>query len=90
LAGGLSLAGDFVLRADAPGADVDFSFPSFYHNRSSLDIRQPLSRGMSLGMAYTASKSDLFTTNFALHRNFSFYLNLRNHTIIIKPGEVAE
>jgi len=67
------LAGGFVLGAEAPRADVDFSFPSLYHNRSSLDIRQPLSRGMLFGMAYTAPKLNSFTANFALHRNFSFY-----------------
>ena len=73
LAGWTDLASGFVLGAKAPGADVDFSFPSFYHNRSSLDIRQPLSWGMLLGMAYTAPKLNLFTANIALHRNFSFY-----------------
>jgi hypothetical protein len=34
-----NLAGGFVLGAEASGADVDFSWPSFYHNRSSVDIR---------------------------------------------------
>jgi hypothetical protein len=66
------LAGGFILGAEASGADVDFSFPSLYHNRSSLDIRQPLSRGMLFGMAYTVPKGSFFTANFALHRNFSF------------------
>jgi len=33
------LAGGFIPGAEASGADVDFSFLSFYHNRSSLDIR---------------------------------------------------
>jgi hypothetical protein len=69
---GLELAGGFILGTEAPRADVDFSFPSLYHNRSSLDIRQPLSPGMLLGMAYTASELDLFTADFALHRDFSF------------------
>jgi hypothetical protein len=36
---GFELAGSFILGAEASGADVDFSFPSFYHNRSSVDIR---------------------------------------------------
>jgi hypothetical protein len=35
----LYLAGSFILGAEASGADVDFSFLSFYHNRSSLNIR---------------------------------------------------
>jgi hypothetical protein len=86
---GLELAGGFVLGAQAPGADVDFSFPSLYHNRSSLDIRQPLSPGMLFGMAYTAPKCNLFAANFALHRGFSFYLNLRNDNTISSPGERA-
>jgi len=33
------LAGGFVLGAEASGADVDFSFLTFYHNRSSVNIR---------------------------------------------------
>jgi hypothetical protein len=69
---GLDLAGGFVPGAEASGADVDFSWPSLYHNRSPLDIRQPLSRGMLFGMAYTISEGSSFTANFALHRNFSF------------------
>jgi hypothetical protein len=85
----LGLAGGFVLGAEASGADVDFSFPSLYHNRSSLDIRQPLSRGMLFGMAYTASKCNFFAANLALHRDFSFYLNLRNDNTTISPGERA-
>ena len=84
------LVGGLVLGAEASGADVDFSFPSLYHNCSSLDIRQPLSRGMLLGMAYTATKLDLFTANFALHRNFSFYLNLHNDSTTNSPGERVE
>ena len=83
----VALAGRFVLGAEAPGADVDFSLPSFYHNRSSLDIRQPLSRGMLFGMAYTAPKSNLFAENLALHKSFSFYLDLRNDNTISSPGE---
>ncbi len=82
--------GSLILGAEASGADVDFSFSSLYHNRSSLDIRQPLSRGMLLGMAYTVPKLDLFTTNFALHRNFSFYLNSHNDSTTNSPGERAE
>ena len=69
-AGGCELAGGFVLGAEAPRADVDFSLLSLYHNRSSLDIRQPLSRGMLFGMAYTAPKVSFFSANFALHRDF--------------------
>lgn len=83
---GLELAGGFVLGAEASGADVDFSGPSFYHNRSSLDIRQPASGGMLFRMAYTIPESRSFTANIALHRNFSF-LNLRNDSTIISPGE---
>ena len=70
---GCELAGGFILGAQAPRADVDFSFPSLYHNRSSLDIRQPPSPGMLFGMAYTAPERDLFTANFTLHRDFSFF-----------------
>jgi hypothetical protein len=40
-------------------------------------------------MAYTAPKSNLFAANLALHRDFSFYLNLRNDNIIISPSERA-
>jgi len=39
LVGGVDLAGGFILGAEASSADVDFSFPSFYHNRSSVNIR---------------------------------------------------
>ena len=85
----LWLAGGFILRTEASGADVDFSFPSLYHNRSPLDIRQPTSRGMLFGMADTAPKSDLFAANLALHGDFSFCLNLRNDNTIISPGERA-
>jgi hypothetical protein len=68
---GLGLAGGFVLGAEASGADVDFSWLSLYHNRSSLDIRQPASVGMLFGVAYTMPELSLFTANFALHRNYS-------------------
>ena len=84
---GLELAGGLVLSAETSGADVDFSFPSLYHNRSSLDIREPSSRGMLFGMAYTAPESNLFSANLALHRDFSFYPNLRNDNTTISPGE---
>jgi hypothetical protein len=70
LTSGLELAGGFVPGAETPRADVDFSFPSLYHNRSALDIRQPAPGGMLFGMAYTAPKISFFTANFALHRNF--------------------
>ena len=89
LAGGVELAGGFVLGAETPRADVDFSFPSLYHNRSALDIGQPLPQGMLFGMAYTAPELDLFAANFTLHRNFSFCLNLRNDSTTISPGERA-
>jgi hypothetical protein len=69
---GLELAGGFRPGAETPGADVDFSFPSFYHNRSSLDIRQLASQGMLFGVAYAMPKLGSFTANFALHRSFSF------------------
>lgn len=64
------LAGGFVLGAEAPRADVDFSLLSLYHNRSSLDIGEPAPGGMPLGMADTAPKSNLFAANFALHKDF--------------------
>lgn len=83
------LAGGFVLSAEASGADVDFSLPSLYHDRSSLDIGQPSSRGMLFGMAHTATKCDLFSTNLTLHRDFSFYLNLRNDNTTADPDERA-
>jgi hypothetical protein len=83
------LAGSFVLSAEASGADVDFSLPSLYHNRSALDIREPLSRGMLFGVAYTAPESNLFSTNLALHADFSFYLNLPNNNTISSPDERA-
>ena len=70
-----TLAGGFVLGAEASRADVDFSAPSFYHNRSSVNIRQPASGGMLFGMAYTTPKSSSFTANITLHRNFSLLLN---------------
>jgi hypothetical protein len=69
LAGGLALAGGFVMGAEASSADVDFCLLSFYHNRSSVDIRQPASRGMLFGMAYTAPEVSSFTANITLHRN---------------------
>ncbi len=65
-----TLAGYFILGAEASGADVDFSFLSLYHNRSSLDIRQPAPEGMLFGVAYIMSELSFFTANFALHRNF--------------------
>jgi hypothetical protein len=83
---GVELAGGFVLGAEAPRADVDFSFPSLYHNRSPLDIRQPASGGMLFGMAYTTPKVSFFTTNLALHRSF-FYVNLRYDSTIFGPGK---
>jgi len=86
---GVELAGGLVLGAEAPRANVDFSFPSLYHNRSPLDIRQPLSWGMLLGMAHTAPEPDLFTANFTFHRDFSFYLNLRNDSTTNSLGERA-
>jgi len=33
------LAGGFILGTEASGADVDFSFLTFYHNRGSVNIR---------------------------------------------------
>ena len=68
---GLALAGGFVLGSEAPRADVDFSFPSFHHNRSSVDIRQPAPQRMSFGVAYVMPGLGFLTTNFALHKNFS-------------------
>jgi hypothetical protein len=65
------LAGGFVLGAKASGADVDFSFPSFYHNRGSVNIRKPTSQGTLLGVAYIMSRFSCFTANLTLHRNFS-------------------
>ena len=70
-----TLAGGFILGAEASGADVDFSFPSFYHNRSSLNIRQPASQGMPFGVAYIMPGLRFFTANLTLHRNFSILLN---------------
>jgi hypothetical protein len=35
----LQLAGGFILGAEASGADVDFSFLTFYHNRDPVNIR---------------------------------------------------
>jgi hypothetical protein len=80
------LASGFVLGAEAPRADVDFSFTSLYHNRSPLDIGQPASGGMLFGMAYTTAKVSFFTTDLALHRS-SFYVNLRNDSTSIGPGK---
>ena len=68
-----SLACHFVLGAQAPGANVDFSLPSLYHNRSSLDIGEPASEGMLLGMAYVVPKLSPFTANLTLHGNFPIY-----------------
>ena len=68
---GLGLAGGFIMGAQASGADVDFFGSSFYHNRSSVNIRQPASHGMLFGVAYTMPELSLFTANFALHRNYS-------------------
>jgi hypothetical protein len=82
-------AGGFVLSAEASGADVDFSLPSLYHNRSSLDIGQPSSRGMLFRMAHTATKLHLLPTDLTLHRDFSFYLNLPNDNTTASPGERA-
>jgi hypothetical protein len=59
------------LGAEASGADVDFSFLSFYHNRSAVNIGQPASLGMLFGVAYVMAELGLFTANIALHRNFS-------------------
>jgi hypothetical protein len=66
------LAGYFILGAEASGADIDFSFPSLYHNRSTLDIRQPAPEGMLFGVAYAMPELGSFTANFALHRTFLF------------------
>jgi hypothetical protein len=44
---------------------------------------------MLFGMAYTAPELDLFAANFTLHRDFSFYLDLRNDSTIISPDERA-
>jgi hypothetical protein len=70
-----TLGGGFVLGAEASSADVDFSWSSFYHNRSAVNIRKPASGGMPFGVAYTMPKLSFFTANFALHRNFSSLLN---------------
>ena len=86
---GLDLPGGFVLGAEAPRADVDFSLPSLYHNRSSLDIRQPLPQGVLFGMAYTTSEGSPFPANFTLHRSISFCLNFGNHSTTVSPGERA-
>jgi len=68
---GVELAGGFILGAEASGADVDFSFPSFYHDCSPVNIRQPASQGTPLGVAYIMSSLSCFTANLTLHRNFS-------------------
>jgi hypothetical protein len=68
-----SLARHFVLGAEASGANVDFSLPSLYHNRSSLDIGEPASEGMLLGMAYVVPKLSLFAANLTLHKSSPAY-----------------
>jgi hypothetical protein len=73
LAGGVDLAGGFVLGAEASGADVDFSFPSLYHNRSSVNIGQPASQGMLLGVTYIMPSLSFFTANIAFHRNLPIW-----------------
>jgi hypothetical protein len=70
---GHGLAGYFILGAEAPGADIDFSLPSLYHNRSTLDIGQPAPEGMLFGVAYIMSELRFFTANFTLHGNFPVY-----------------
>jgi hypothetical protein len=82
-----TLMGGFILGAEASSADVDFSFLSFYYNRSPVNIRQPASGGMLLGMAYTMPKVSFFTTNLALHRNFSSVSNFVNDSTIISPNK---
>ena len=63
------------MGAEASSADVDFSFSSFYHNRSPVDIRKPASGGVLFGVADTMPKLSLFTANIAFHGNLSILLN---------------
>jgi len=70
-----TLAGGFILGAEASSADVDFLLAPFYHNCCAMNIREPFSIGTSFGVAYTMPKLSSFTANFALHRNFSLLLN---------------
>ena len=72
---GLGRAGGFILGAEASSADIDFLLAPFYHNRSSMNIREPFSIGTSFGMTYTVPKLSSFTANLALHGNFSILLN---------------
>jgi hypothetical protein len=67
--------GGFVLGAEASGADIDFSWSSFYHNRSAVNIRKPASGGVAFGVADTMPKLSLFTANFTLHGNLSILLD---------------
>jgi len=68
-----------MLGAEASSADVDFSFPSFYHDCSSMDIRQPASQSMLFGMAYIMPKLRFLATNLTLHRKFSTSLCYESH-----------
>ena len=84
---GLCLADSFILGAEASGADVDFSFSSFYHNRSALNIGQPASQGTLFGVAYIMTELSLFTADFTLHIYFPVCSICINDNTIINPGE---
>jgi len=68
--GGGELARYFILGAQASGADVDFSFLSFYHNRSPVNIRQPASQRTPLGVAYIVPRLRRLTTDLTLHKTY--------------------
>ena len=67
----VSLAGYLVLRAQAPGADIDFPFLAIGYYRDCPDVGQPLSFCASLGVAHIMAKLSSLAANLASH-SFTF------------------
>jgi len=64
------------INAPLSNFDVEAFLPALflfaiYYNSTAMDIRQPASLGMSLGMAYTITIMSSFTTNITFHKTLS-------------------
>ena len=62
--------GKFVLGAQAPGTDLEPLLLATYRHFGATNIGQPLSFGMTLGVAYVVSKLECLPTKVTFCHRF--------------------
>ena len=60
----------FVLGTQAPGTDLKPSLLTAYRHFGAANVRQPLSFGMTFGVAYVVSKLECLSTEITFCHNF--------------------